>query len=91
MKTEIDVQKIAKLARLKLDKDEEKELRDKFAEIINYVGSISEVEIGEQTREKDESLQKIYHEDRQVKSEVSPEQFSAHVENLFFKVPKVIE
>ena len=91
MKTEIDVQKIAKLARLKLDKDEEKELRDKFAEIINYVGSISEVEIGEQTREKDESLQKIYHKDRQVKSDVSPEQFSTHVENLFFKVPKVIE
>lgn len=90
MAEEINVQKVAKLAKLKLEAKEEKYFRDKFTEIIKYVGAISEVKIDKDTLEKDESLQKIYYEDRQVTSDVSPEQFSDHIENNFFKVPKVI-
>ncbi len=91
MRDEIDVTKVAKLAKLKLEKNEENYFRDKFSEIIEYVGTISEVEINQDTLEKDESQQKIYFKDQQETSDVSPEQFSEHMENSFFKVPRVID
>ena len=90
MSDQIDVKKVAALARLELTADEEVYFQDKFKEIIGYVGKISEVEIDDTMLEKDESLQKIFHTDEPRKSDVSPEQFSEYVENNFFKVPKVI-
>jgi len=90
MSENIDVKKVAELARLKLDADEEKYFKEKFNEILKYVSSISEVEIGDEVLEKDESLQKIFQQDEVQKSDVSPDQFSEYVENKFFKVPKVI-
>lgn len=86
-----DVAKIAKLARLRLNKEEEAYISKQFKDILGYVGQIAEVKIESGTKEKDESLQKIYHQDVPSKSDVSPEQFSEQVENNFFKVPKVIE
>ncbi|PCI30290.1 MAG: hypothetical protein COB67_02105 [SAR324 cluster bacterium] len=91
MTAEIDVQKVAKLAHLKLDAQEEKYFQDKFKGILGYVGMIEAVEIGEDTLEKDESLQKVYYQDQQRVSPVSPEQFSDYMENKFIKVPKIIE
>lgn len=90
-KIDIDVAKVAKLARLKLNKEEEEYITKQFQDILGYVGQISEVEIDSGMKEKDESLQKIYHQDISEKSDVQPEQFSEQVENNFFKVPKVIE
>lgn len=87
----INVEKIAKLARLKLDKDQEVYFQEKFNDILGYVGSIADAKLVSKERGKDESMQKIYHEDKMIKSEVSPAQFSNHIENKFIKVPRVIE
>ncbi len=91
MPEEIDVKKVATLARLKLTEDEEKYYEKRFKEILDYVGLLSEVKIDSEMKEKDETLQVIYREDKRGDSSVSPNQFSEYVENKFFKVPKVIE
>ncbi len=91
MAEEIDVKKVAKLARLKLSGDEERYYESQFKEIIEYVGLLSEVEIDSEMKEKDESNQVIYREDKRARSEVAPDQFSDYTENSFFKVPNVIE
>ncbi len=91
MSQQIDVKKVAKLARLKLTEEEEKYYEKRFNEILDYVGLLSEVEIDSEMKEKDESLQEIYREDKREDSPVSPDQFSDYLENKFFKVPKVIE
>ena len=75
----------------KLEVFEEKYFEEKFRQIIKFVGQISEVDISSEMLEKDESLQKIYQKDSLENSDVSPDQFSKHLENKFFKVPKVIE
>ncbi len=91
MAEKIDVEKVARLARLELKKEEEKYFEDKFNEILDYIGTISEVEITDDMKEKDESLQRISRPDQPQDSPVSSEQFSNNIENHFFKVPKVIE
>lgn len=91
MTIEIDVKKVASLARLSLTEKEESYYELRFKEIIDYVGLLSEVEIDSEMKEKDESLQVIYREDKRQDSSVSPEQFSSYTENKFFKVPKVID
>ena len=91
MAEEINVKKVAKLARITLSKEEEKYFEEKFRQIIKFVGQISEGAISSEMLEKDESLQKIYQKDSLEKSDVSPDQFSNNLENKFFKVPKVIE
>ncbi len=91
MENSIDVKKVAKLARLKLTEEEESYYETQFKKIIDYVGLLSEAEIGADAKEKDESLQVIYRKDIRRDSSVSPEQFSEHIENKFFKVPKVID
>jgi len=91
MSEEIDVKKVAKLARLKLQENEEIYFKEKFNAIMDYVGAISEVEITSDMKVKDESLQQIYRTDKKEKSPVQPDQFSDFVDNKFFKVPKVIE
>ena len=91
MSEDIDVKKVAKLARLKLTSDEEDYFKDRFKDIIEYVGLLSEVEIDSEMKEKDESNQVVYREDKRMDSSVAPDQFSGYIENNFFKVPKVIE
>jgi len=91
MAEEIDVKKVAKLARITLGKEEEEYFEEKFRQIITFVGQISEVDISSEMQEKDESFQIIYQKDNQRQSDVSPDQFSNNLENKFFKVPKVIE
>ena len=91
MTNTIDVKKVASLSRLKLAKEEEAYFEEKFESILNYVSKIAEVKIESDMREKDESNQRVYRQDTVINSDVSPEQFSETIENLFFKVPKVIE
>lgn len=91
MSEKIDVKKVAKLARLKLNESEEAYFEDKFNTIMDYVGTISSVEIRSDMKEKDESLQQVYRPDQKEKSPVKPDQFSDYVDGSFFKVPKVIE
>ncbi len=91
MTEKINVQKVAKLARLKLDAEEEIYFEEKFNRILEYVGSISDMVIDDTMREKDETLQKVYHRDSHQKSPVQPGQFSNQVEEGFFKVPRVMD
>lgn len=91
MTEEIDVKKVAKLARLKLTADEEQYYEKRFKEILDYVGLLSEVAIDSDMKEKDESLQVVYRADNRQDSPVSPDQFSDYIEDKFFKVPKIIE
>ena len=88
---DIDVQKVAKLARLQLNEKEEEYFKSKFKSILEYVGKISEVDITDNLKEKDETLQRIYREDTVKETRINLEDFSDFVENDFFKVPKVIE
>ncbi len=91
MTEKFNVEKVAELARLKLKKEEEEYFKDKFSSILDYVGTISKVDITTSMKEKDESNQKIYRSDIRKDSSVSPDHFSKTIENGFFKVPKVIE
>jgi len=91
MTEKFNVEKVAELARLNLNKEDEAYFKDKFNSILDYVGTISKVEITSSMKEKDESHQKIYRSDIREDSPVSPDQFSDKLENNFFKVPKVIE
>ncbi|NQU65503.1 MAG: aspartyl/glutamyl-tRNA amidotransferase subunit C [SAR324 cluster bacterium] len=91
MREEINVLKVAKLARLKLQDDEEIYFKEKFNSIMDYVSTISEVEITTDMKEKDESLQIRYRSDFKEDSPVKLDQFSEYVDKKFFKVPRVIE
>ncbi|MBU2647812.1 aspartyl/glutamyl-tRNA amidotransferase subunit C [bacterium] len=91
MQEEINVLKVAKLARLKIQKDKEVYFKEKFNTIMDYVSSISEVQITSDMKEKDESQQQIYRPDQAEDSPVQPDQFSDYVDHKFFKVPQVIE
>lgn len=91
MSEEINVLKVAKLARLKLQSDEETYFKEKFNKIMDYVSTISEVEITSDMKSKDETQQRIYRPDKKDDSPARPDQFSDYVDNNFFKVPKVIE
>ena len=87
----IDVEKVAQLARLRLNPDEKEYFKEQFGCVLAYFGSISPVETDETVMERDESLQRVGHEDTVQKSVVSPEQFSDNIESGFFTVPRVIE
>lgn len=87
----IDVKKVAQLARLKLTEEEETYYVNRFREIIDYVGLLSDVNINSEMKKKDESMQIIYRDDTCVDSPVSPSQFSDYIEKKFFKVPKIID
>jgi len=91
MNDKTDVKKVAQLARLKLRENEEAYFEEKFNAIMEYVGTISGVEISSDMKEKDESLQQIFRPDQTEKSPVQPDQFSDYVESHFFKVPRIIE
>ena len=91
MTEKFNVEKVAELARLNLNKEDEAYFKDRFNSILDYVGTISQVDINSSMKEKDESNQRIYRADIHEDSSVSPGQFSENIENKFFKVPKVIE
>ncbi|MDH5561321.1 MAG: Asp-tRNA(Asn)/Glu-tRNA(Gln) amidotransferase subunit GatC [Deltaproteobacteria bacterium] len=86
-----DVKKVAELARLKLDEDQIAFFQEKFTTILDYFDILAEVDIDQPLEEKDESMQVTFREDVNVKSDVSPDQFSKFVVDKAFKVPKVIE
>lgn len=87
----MDIQKIAKLARLQLEVEEEERLQKKFEMIKSYIDSLSEVDTQNIHCEKEESFQQIYHEDIPKNSGISLTDFSPYIESNYIKVPKVIE
>ncbi|OGH00210.1 MAG: hypothetical protein A2600_06965 [Candidatus Lambdaproteobacteria bacterium RIFOXYD1_FULL_56_27] len=91
MNPEIDVQKVAKLARLKLTAEEEVVVGERFKKVLGYVSLISELALDQEGDQRDETHLAPFREDVARPSGIRPEDFSAHTENGFFKVPSVIE
>ena len=86
-----EVRKIARLSSLELTEQETKIFAEQFSVILEYFELLKTAEIPKVTVETDESYLSGSREDKMVKSPVSPEQFSSHLENGFFKVPRVID
>ena len=88
--TPAEVKKIAKLSSLELTDKETELFAEQFSSIMEYFELLKEVEISDVSRDSDESHLNNGRDDKVVKSNVSPEQFSPYLEKGFFKVPKVI-
>ena len=86
-----EVRKIARLSSLELTEQETEIFAEQFSVILEYFELLKTAEIPEVAAETDESYLSGSREDKMVKSPVSPEQFSQHLENGFFKVPRVID
>ena len=86
-----EVRKIARLSSLELTEQETEIFEEQFSVILEYFELLKTAEIPKVTVETDERYLIVSREDKMVKSPVSPEQFSPHLENGFFKVPRVID
>lgn len=86
-----DIAKIGQLASLELTDEEKKTFAHQFEEILEYFKVIDGVTVPEKLG--DDPTQKAPHvrEDIALDSGVGPEDFSPHLEDGHFKVPKVIE
>ena len=89
--TPAEVRKIARLSSLELSEKETKLFAEQFFTILEYFELLKEVEISDISRDADENHLKNGREDKVIKSNVFPEQFSPYLEKGFFKVPKVID
>ena len=88
--TPAEVRKIARLSSLELTEKETEVFAEQFSSILEYFELLKEVEISDVSRDRDESHLNNGREDKIIKSNISPEQFSPYLEKGFFKVPKVI-
>ena len=86
-----EVRKIARLSSLELTEQETEIFAEQFSVILEYFELLKTAEIPKVAVETDESYLSGSREDKMVKSPVSPEQFSPHLEKGFFKVPRVID
>ena len=91
MSQEINVQKVAQLARLKLTEEEERYFADQFSKIIGYIDLLSQVNIEGETCQRDETLLSIYRTDQVNAAAIQVTDFSDKIENQHFVVPSVIE
>ena len=85
-----DIKKIAGLASLDLSPAEEEQLLVQFEDILAYFRKIDEAPLPELHDHPPDAAEHL-REDVAVKSGVSPDTFSPHLEDGHFKVPRVIE
>ena len=85
-----EVRKIARLSSLELTDKETEIFAEQFSGIMDYFELLKIADIPKTAIDVNESHLRGTREDKVEKSPVSPEQFSAHLENGFFKVPRVI-
>ena len=86
-----EVRKIARLSSLELTEKETEVIAEQFSTILEYFELLKEVEISDVNCDADENHLSNGREDKVVKSDVAPEQFSPNLEKGFFKVPNVID
>ncbi len=91
MDKNIDIQKLAKLAKLKLRKEDEAYVTSKIENLCSYFEILEEVSTIPTTYKKDESLQENYREDIAKRTTFELDSFSPYTENNFFKVSSVID
>ena len=85
-----EIEKIANLAALELTVREKEQMVRQFEDILGYFKMIDAVKL---PAAQDHPVDGEDHmrDDVTVKSDVSPDSFSSHLESGHFKVPKVIE
>jgi len=86
-----EVRKIARLSSLELTDKETEIFAKQFSVILDYFELLKTADIPVSATEADESHLRGVREDKMEESPVAPEQFSAYLENGFFKVPRVID
>ncbi|MED5404290.1 MAG: Asp-tRNA(Asn)/Glu-tRNA(Gln) amidotransferase subunit GatC [SAR324 cluster bacterium] len=86
-----EVRKIARLSSLELTDKETEVFAEQFSGILDYFELLKKADIPEAVTDADESHLSGIRDDKMEKSPVAPEQFSAYLENGFFKVPRVID
>ena len=86
-----EVRKIARLSSLELTDKETEVFAEQFSGILDYFELLKTANIPESAADADESHLLGDREDKMEESPVAPEQFSAYLENGFFKVPRVID
>jgi len=86
-----DITKIGKLASLELTEDEKTTLAHQFEEILNYFKIIDAAPLPDHLGDDPTGPKLFLREDVAVESGIGPEDFSPHLEDGHFKVPKVIE
>ena len=85
-----DIEKIGDLAALDLSQREKEDMVKQFQDILAYFRMIDQVDLPD-LRDPSTDMANAWREDKVVKSGVSPDSFSDHLEDGHFKVPRVIE
>lgn len=86
-----EIGKIAELASLELTGEEKQAFAAQFEQILEYFRVIAEAPLPETEQPTSAEADPHFREDETVPSGVSPADFSPHMEQGHFKVPKVIE
>ena len=86
-----DIERIAELASLELNAEEKATFARQFEDILNYFKVIDSAPLSGEDAPSTAPEGPLFREDKAVPSGVSPRDFSAHLEENHFKVPKVIE
>lgn len=87
--SENDVEYVAKLANLEVDKDEKKELAEQLSRIVEYVEKLNELDVAG-TDPTPQIVTSIKHAVRDDRVAVRPGSAEAGKTVKLFKVPKVI-
>ena len=85
-----EIEKIAALASLELSEEEKNLFSCQFEDILNYFKIIDSAPQPEESAATTVENPR-FREDKAVDSGISPREFSPHMEDGHFKVPKVIE
>lgn len=85
-----EIEKIAALASLELTEEEKTLFSRQFEHILNYFKVIDSAPQPEQSAATTVENPR-FREDKAVDSGISPREFSPHLEDGHFKVPKVLE
>lgn len=89
-----EIEKIAELASLELTDDEKNMFAKQFEDILNYfkvIDSAPQPKAAADSAQASANHNPRFREDEAVDSGISPKDFSPHMEDGHFKVPKVIE
>ena len=86
-----EIEKIASLASLELTDAEKQMLARQFEDILNYFKVIDSAPLPEGITAGSGDDGPRFREDVAVDSGISPREYSPHMEDGHFKVPKVIE
>ena len=86
-----EIEKIAELASLELTGEEKAMFAKQFEEILDYFKVIDSAPQSEASTVPGPDNNPHFREDKAVDSGISPREFSPHMEDGHFKVPKVLE